>query len=508
MFTDARLLPDRARIETDLAIIGAGPAGITLARALAGSGKRVCLIESGGLEFDGDTQALYDGENVGIAYPLMLNRLRFFGGSSNHWGGFCRPLDPIDFEQRDWVPYSGWPFGIDELRPYYPQACEIVEIGDQRFADKPYWQQVTGEPLPDLRTGRMQVRFVQYSPPTRFGSHYRQELATARNIQVLLHANVVDIRSSATGRHVTDLALRTLSGKAHTVTAKLYVLATGGLENARMLLLSRGSLPKGLGNEHDLVGRFFMEHPHLSGFAEIVTPVVRYLPTIYRGRVDVGKRAVNASFNAAPQFLRAKRLLNVTFQVGVAGRYPNDKPPETSMGQTHVKMLRASRKLIADPRSPGEDDNLLGHWLGIGCACEQVPNPDSRVMLASSRDALGLPRIKLDWRLTAQDRRSFVEHLRSLGMEFGALGIGRMLVNVEDDDTWPAEVFGGAHHMGTTRMHDDPRQGVVNRNCRLHGTDNLYVAGSSVFPTSGASNPTLTLVALTLRLASHLRGQL
>ena len=178
------------------------------------------------------------------------------------------------------------------------------------------------------------------------------------------------------------------------------------------------------------------------------------------------------------------------------------------MGQTHVKMLRASRNLIADPGSPGEDDKLLGRWLGIGCVCEQVPNPDSRVMLASSRDALGLPRIKLDWRLTAQDRRSFVEHLRSLGMEFGALGIGRMLANVEDDDTWPVEVFGGAHHMGTTRMHDDPRQGVVDRDCRPHGTDNLYVAGSSVFPTSGASNPTLTLVALTLRLASHLRGQL
>ena len=173
-------------------------------------------------------------------------------------------------------------------------------------------------------------------------------------------------------------------------------------------------------------------------------------------------------------------------------------------------MLMAARRFLSDrddaEKSPEPD--AAGVWLGIGCACEQAPNPASRVSLSAERDALGLAKIRLDWRLTEQDRHSVVEHMRSLALEFGALDIGRMILNVEDDGRWPEVVSGGNHHMGTTRMSDNPRRGVVDRNTRVHGTDNLYIAGSSVFPTSGAANPTLTIVAMTLRLADHLRKQL
>jgi choline dehydrogenase-like flavoprotein len=510
MFTDARTLPEQTRLEADLAIIGGGPAGITLARAFANSRTRVCLIESGGLEFDPAVQALYEGENAGIEYPLAGNRLRFFGGSSNHWGGYCRPFDAIDFEQRDWVPHSGWPFGIDELEPYYGPASEIVEIAPLRFADKAYWQAVEGQPLPDPTTGRMQVRYTHFSPPTHFGKRYGDELKQAANVQVLLHANVVDIASHSEGRAVSALDVRTLTGRAHSVRARVYVLATGGLENARMLLLSNRSVPAGLGNQNDLVGRFFMEHPHLSGFGEIVVADLARLPRIYRERVAADGRLANAAFDPTPGFLRERRLLNATFMAGKAGSYHADTVSEWEKAAPHMDMLKAARPFLADDGAVAEDGKaaLLGHWLGLGCACEQVPNPDSRVSLAEQRDALGLPRIRLDWRLTEQDRRSVIEHMRSLAMEFGALGIGRMLINEEDDGQWPTAVTGGAHHMGTTRMHDDPRQGVVDRHCRVHGVDNLYVTGSSVFPTSGAANPTLTLVALTLRLAQHLGPRL
>jgi choline dehydrogenase-like flavoprotein len=171
-------------------------------------------------------------------------------------------------------------------------------------------------------------------------------------------------------------------------------------------------------------------------------------------------------------------------------------------------MLQAARHFLAAGTGPLKPDDAayLGVWLGIGCACEQIPNPASRVGLSTEKDALGLPKILLDWRLTDQDLRSLVEHTHSLALEFGALGIGRMLRNQEQEAAWPERVRGGNHHMGTTRMHDDPKQGVVDRNSRVHGVDNLYVAGSSVFPTSGAANPTLTLIALTLRLACHLRN--
>jgi len=512
MFIDARTLPDRTTIEADLAIIGGGAAGITLARAFLGSARKVCVVEAGGMQLDAEVQSLYRGESVGIDYPLDATRMRFLGGSSNHWGGYCRPLDPIDFEQRDWVPYSGWPFGIDEITPYYPEASSIVEVAPGKYADVDYWEQMTGETLPALASGRMRLQFVQFSPPTKFGERYGAELKAAENIQVLLNANVVNIGAAAEGRKVEQLAIRTLGGRNHTVKARYYVLATGGLENARLLLLSNDVVPAGLGNQNDLVGRFFMEHPHLSGFGDIVVGDLSRVPPLYRERVSAGGRPAQVAFNPSYAFLRERKLLNATFMAGFSGDYHTDEQVTEGQTKTAVQtdVLKAARRFLADGDGPVKPQapTYIGSRLGLGCACEQVPNPDSRVSLSSQRDALGLPQIKLDWRLTEQDRRSLVTHMHSLALEFGALGMGRMVLYVEDDGIWPAHVDGGSHHMGTTRMHDDPRQGVVDRNSKVHGIDNLYIAGSSVFPTSGSANPTLTIVALTLRLADHLRPRL
>lgn len=509
MFIDARTLSDDTRLDADLAIIGAGPAGITLARALAGSAQRICLIEAGDMQFDSTSQAHYEGEIAGIDYPLAASRMRFFGGSSNHWGGYCRPLEPIDFERRDWVPNSGWPFSIDELLPYYAPACEIVEIAPARFDDRDYWQRQTEHTLPDLPSGRMSLRFFQFSPPTRFGQRYADELRRADNIDVLLNANVTNIAATGEGRSVRALKIATHNGLRHQVRARNYVLATGGLENPRTLLLSNDVVPAGLGNHNDQVGRHFMEHPHLSGFGSIVMADIARLPPIYRRRIRAEGRDANAAFIPSEAYIREKRLLNATFSVGEAAVYRADSVPDKPLGVRHMTMLGAARRLLGDHTQPPAmaADAHLGQWLGIGCACEQAPNPDSRVMLADSKDAFDLPRIKLDWRLTAQDRHSLVSNIRALAMEVGALGIGRMLIDIDDPDNWPEIVRGGSHHLGTTRMHDDPRHGVVDRNGKVHGIDNLYVTGSSVFTTGGAANPTLTIVALALRLADHLKKQ-
>ena len=510
MFVDARTLDDNSTLTADLAIVGAGPAGITVARAFAGRNLRVALIESGALEATAETQALYEGESVGIDYPLAATRLRYFGGSSNHWGGFCRPLDVIDFEARDWVPHSGWPFGRDELMLYYATADGLVEVAPANYEDSTYWQRKTGKALLQLATGRMVLGFVHYGPPTHFGTRYQDELVGAGNIQILLNANVVNIAAGPNARTVTHLDVRTLTGKKHRVRAQQFVLATGGLENPRLLLLSNDVMPMGLGNQHDLVGRFFMEHPHLPGFGEIVMVDEIRLPQIFRENIPADGHYVNAAFKPTAEFMRRERLLNATLQVGVAGHYRRQDSvphPDADKAAAHADMLRAARPFLVEAGAPAGEtaEQRLGVWLGLGCACEQVPNPDSRVTLADTRDALGLRRIRLDWRLTEQDRRSVVRHMRSLALEFGALGIGRMLVDIEDDGQWPEQVIGGSHHMGTTRMHDDPKQGVVDRNCKVHDIDNLYVAGSSVFPTCGTANPTLTLVALAVRLAEHLQ---
>ncbi|MEN8761080.1 MAG: GMC oxidoreductase, partial [Thiogranum sp.] len=416
----------------------------------------------------------------------------------------------IDFEQRDWVPFSGWPFAIDELIPYYEPAAEIVEVAPGRFDDSDYWQRMTGEKLPELAAGRLRMQFVQFSTPTRFGSRYGDELKTATNIRVLLNANVTRISAADDAQAVKRLAIRTLSGLRHSIKARYYVLAAGGLENARILLLSNNVVQAGLGNQNDLVGRFFMEHPHMGGFAEIVVADLQRLPTILRERVMVEGRLAKAAFNPTQRFLREHRLLNATFMMGVAGKYPAGQQPTAANDTARRDMLMAARQFLTDEDpavKPGHPDNI-GIWLGVGGSCEQAPNPDSRVSLSTQNDALDLAKIKLHWRLTEQDRLSFYTHLHSLALEFGALGIGRLREMIADRSNWPQPLGGGSHHMGTTRMSDNPLRGVVDRNCKVHTVDNLYVAGSSVFPTSGVSNPTLTLVALTLRLADHLKGQI
>jgi choline dehydrogenase-like flavoprotein len=239
---------------------------------------------------------------------------------------------------------------------------------------------------------------------------------------------------------------------------------------------------------------------------------IKRVPALFRERVLVEGRTAQVAFNPSYEFLRERKLLNATIMAGFSADYHADDQATDSPDKTTVQrdVVKAARRFLADGDGPvkPQDPTYIGSRLGLGCACEQVPNPDSRVSLSSQRDALGLPQIKLDWRLTEQDRHSLVAHMHSLALEFGATGMGRMVLYVEDDGLWPARVDGGSHHMGTTRMHDDPKQGVVDRNGKVHGMDNLYVAGSSVFPTSGSANPTLTIVALTLRLADHLRPRL
>ena len=421
MFTDSRSLPDQTNLETDLAIIGGGVAGITLARTLAGSGLRICLVEAGGLDLDAEVQSLYDGENTGIEYSTLGTRLRYLGGSSNHWGGYTRPLDPIDFEQRDWVPHSGWPFSIEELLPWYPPATELVEVAPGHFDDAEYWGAQTGDRLPRPATGRMRHQFVHFSPPTRFGTRYREELEKANNIEVLLNANVTNIAAADNGRIVKHLAIRTLNGLNHSVRASRYVLAAGGLENARVLLLSNDVVKAGLGNHNDLVGRYFMEHPHLSSFAEIVAADLTRMPRIMRDRVLVEGRNAKVAFNPSYQFMRERRLLNATFMMGVARNYgvqPSTEvdEPRTSM---HRDMLLAARRFLSDnaldPANTTED--AVGVWVGVGGSCEQAPNPDSRVKLSSETDALGCRRGDLDWQLSELDKRSVLELARESLLE-------------------------------------------------------------------------------------------
>jgi choline dehydrogenase-like flavoprotein len=488
LLNDARKVPDGTLIETDVCIIGGGAAGISMAQQWAGGSLDVTLLESGGLAADADTQALYRGRVFGRPYDRLDEaRTRRFGGSTNCWHGMCRPLDALDFEERDWVPGSGWPFGLAELWPHYQRAQRVCglaafEYGAERWT-------LPGKPPIPFTNNAIESRVFQIAP-RRFGVLYRKSLERARNVTVHLNANLVEFETDADARRVERAQVATLAGGRFVVRARHFVLATGGIENARLLLASRGARQTGLGNDHDLVGRYFMEHPHL--IAGSWLPSSASIPVgFYRARA-AGEIHVAGLLTPSGRAQREERILSFASFIARDAELPEFEGPLA--------------RFIAEMDGAPDPASRAVFFMNV---LEQAPNPLSRVRLIEERDALGMPRVQLEWRLSPLDKRTLWKGHRLLARALGRAGLGRLQVLIEEDDhSWPTGLGGGRHHMGTTRMHVDPKRGVVDANCRVHGIANLSVAGSSVFPTSGSANPTLTLIALALRLAEHLTQEL
>ncbi len=489
---DARTLPDASRIEADLVIIGGGLAGIALAKELAGGPLKVAILESGGLEIDGENQALYAGSGVQRApgnpdkpfddYPIQ-SRIRALGGSGHVWGGKCAPLDPADFAERSWIPHSGWPVTREAMQPYYDRACDLLEIS--RFPpDRPKPTEPERQPLAlDPADGffpapREFSRFSGGTDKAAFDA-FRTKFAEAPNITVYLHANVTKIRRE--GDAITSLDIACLSGQRHTAKAARYVLAVGGIENVRLLLASDD-----LGNGHDLVGRFFQGHVTYSNDAEGETegsavtisraaPMELYAPT---------KRGAHCVIGAG---LPAQRRMKTGNFTATLFRAEGFKPDTRTIAKLGAR----------------EGD---GQVLGYFAMAEHFPNPDSRVTLDPEHtDALGMPRVRLAWTYGDRDYADLERSVTGLADALGASGEGRLCWSIERGRLL-ALSSASRHHMGTTRMHADPAKGVVDADLRLHEAANLYVAGSSVFPTSGIANPTLTILALVMRLADHLKS--
>jgi choline dehydrogenase-like flavoprotein len=528
MFGDARSVPRDARLETDVCIIGAGAAGITLGLELGGSPLRVTVLESGGIQLEAETQALYEGDSIGLPYSdLAIPRLRFFGGTTNHWGGICRPFEEADFEAREGIPFTGWPIGKSDVDPFYERAARVVGLPSQRW-DLGYWAP-GDDPAPlRLRSDRIVSRVAQEVEPDlrSFGAGYREEVRLAPNLTVLLHANATGVTIDESGGTAESVQVATLEGNSFSVVAGIFVLATGAVENARVLLASNAQRPGGLGNQHDLVGRFFLEHPRYLGAVIVPSTPHPNLGFYESHRVD--GRLMHGYLASSKEFQLAEGLLDLQMRLELGY---GDAPEDASEFARRMMTLAGdldSWQEIAIPGAPvpipyldvirdalrsPEDAYIYLRGqiesIGVTTRIEQAPNPDSRVVLVRERDQLGMRRVALDWRLSEVDRENVRRTLELLGAEIGAAGIGRLkILHGEDETGWPEDLDGGQHHMGTTRMSDDPKQGVVDSDCRVHGMSNLFVAGSSVFPTPGGATPTLLLVALALRLADHLKGMM
>jgi len=483
MFIDARQLPEETSVETAVCIIGAGAAGITVAREFIGRSFQV-----GALDYDEATQTLCDGENAGRPYSLIGSRMRYFGGSTNHWGGQCRPLDEIDFEERDWVPHSGWPFGRSHLDPFYERAHSICQLGAFVYDAAAYEARI------DSRAafiGRRVVTKIFRYTSTLFGQVYRDEIRRSRNITTYLFANVVEIETDESGRTATRVRVACLQGNKFWLSAKLFILATGGIENPRLLLLSNKVHRAGLGNQYDLVGRFFMEHACFkSGILALTQPTV--LEALYATNQEPGDHhgvMFRRCMSLSGDTLRRHRLANYCAWLSHLGMLSDGGPAHIKGFAQYLKELKAVSLY-----------RLVNY-------AEQAPNPDSRVTLGSGVDALGRNKVRLNWRMTPKDKENARRVQSVIGQEIGRVGLGRLMLELsaDDDPDWSPDLWGCYHHMGTTHMHVDPRKGVVDENSRVHGLVNLFIAGSSVFPTSGFANPTLTIVALALRLADHIK---
>ena len=463
----------------DVCIAGGGVAGIVLATTLAEHGRRVLLLEAGGLQASDRSQRLYQGEVVARAYiDLDIARLRFLGGTSNHWSGLCRPLDPHDFARHAHIERSGWPIGIEALQPYLAPSCDILEI------EPGFGERALAEPARDLR----EVIF-RYSPPVRFKDKYLAFLRSSDALDVYLNANLTGLElDRGTGR-VTAAAFRPydLAAPIRYAAADRYVLALGGIENARMLLNVAAQAPWIARPPSDLIGRCFMEHPH-----HVIGHYV-----VNAGRTSFGHAL--RFLAPSPALLRREEVANCAVWV----------EPYVDQRAFRGDALDEVRRIICESTvyrcTPPSEAGTLRAMV------EQVPNPKSRVRLSDDRDAFGLRRAMLDWRLSPIEKRTMRTVGLAIGEHFALTNIGRVRLNdwvLARDDAIPGlhegEQTAAFHHMGTTRMGASPAEGVVDRDCRMFTAPNLYLAGSSVFPTVGCANPTLTIVQLTLRLADHL----
>lgn len=504
-FLDAREIEPETQLDFDLCIVGAGAAGITIAREFLNTKLRVCVLESGGLHFDAAVNRLSEIDDVGrLPGKEALNRLRYFGGTTNHWGGHCVPLEPDDFEKQDWIAYSGWPYDYNELRPYYIRAHGVLGLGEFDYSPENIGSALGFKTFPFDR--KIIATTVSRYNSVRFGIRYGNELDRAKNIKVILYSDVSEIMMADSANNVVSLLAKSIAGNQFYVRAKRFVIACGAIENARLLLISNRQRSAGIGNHSDLVGRFFQEHLwYSSGYIVPNTrnPDLRF----YLREWPYGDISVRAHLALPSDKVRELKIPKFRSEIALESVSPTYRLAKKIKNNVSVGDVFA---LMSDPVGLGTllrcKSNVPPTAYLLKNHVEETPNPDSRVTLSVKRDPLNRPQPQLKWKLSPIDQDGVIRAQRLIAHEVGRSGFGRMRIEMADGaNDFLEKAVGTGHHMGTTRMDDDPARGVTDGDAKVHHTGNLYVAGSSLFPRCGWSNPTLTIVATSIRLADHLK---
>jgi choline dehydrogenase-like flavoprotein len=510
MHVDARTMDNNSLIEGDICIVGAGAAGLSIAMEWINTSHKVILLEGGGFDYDDKVQELYRGKNTGQHYyPLKSTRLHYFGGTTGHWGGFCSIFDAIDFTKRDWVENSGWPISLDDVLPFYPRAHDYLDLGHYDYTVD-YWLK-QDDHFAALKLDEKVIwnKIWRFSAPTRYGPKYKDKVVNASNIHLYTYANLVDIKANENVSSINEVTVKNHEGKTHRVRAKYFILACNAIQNARVLLAANQQAPKGLGNDNDIVGRYFMEH------IEVKSALLRLKEAAALHFYQLNAKArVELAISAEKQ--TELKILNGTASLMPLSMAEKMKPVIETWSKDDP---RESKQVMHDAHNKAEGSRISQlfesnshHVFELTTRIEQAPNPLSRVSLDTEKDALGMPRAQLNWVFTPLEKKSVRKMYELIGQQVGLADLGRLqlmdYLRDENDASWPAYTGGGWHHMGTTRMSDDPKTGVVDANCKMHGVDNLYIAGASTYATAAAVNPTLTIVALSLRLSDHLKEKL
>ncbi len=520
MFVDFNRLTPQATFETEICIIGSGAAGLTVAREFFGTATRVTVIESGGHGFERAADALNAGQSIGLHFNgLTAGRRRQVGGATNIWGGVCVELDDSDFAYRSWIAGSGWPFTKAEVSPFYARARSLLALQaqDRLTSD---WRDL-GQHVPAFDPARVRYSIAATTPVSDLGKALRRELHAAPNVTLIVHATVTELLTNATGTAMQSVELQSVEGKRGHLRARTFILCCGGIENARLLLLSRSAHRTGLGNGYDLVGRHLTDHS-LSCSGRIVPAAGLALQPMFRSLRRNGA-SVRPRLALAPELAARAGVLNCMAQVHFD--YREDGAFAAAMELRKAvrfrrkpdNLRRSIRRVARDPfilAKMAVDRYLRGRHpadgaleLRLECISEQSPNAGSRVTLARERDRFGLPQPCVDWRTDDIERRTIETMTTAAAAEFARLGLGSIEPEswLSDTRRWQDQLVDGYHHLGTTRMAASPRQGVVDADGNVHGVAGLYIAGSSIFPPAGYANSTLTIVALAIRLADHLK---
>lgn len=549
---------DSSEFDADICIVGSGPAGLTIALQFVDSPCKIIVVESGGITSDPHTDLLSEIESVGMARaPQNVTRSRGLGGTSALWSGRCGVFDAMDFQARSWVPHSGWPIGADDLQPYFDRAGQILGLGPGLYGEDQssilatqdthawdplklrsvVWQFSRHERNGAINhfakegvEGAKNLGMLQHSgapKPRNIGEFARDALALSTTIQILINATATEILSDQRGLRAVGVKIASLSGQRGIVRAGKVILACGAIDNARLMLSSRSSSQNGIGNAHGNVGRYLSDHPFW--------PIARYDGTgSVAARRSLGTRWLSRhgekhvyvfGLRFSPELQRHEQLLNTALHIAELGHEP---PAISHLGTAmrHLKRRQLGRptwqalsKALAHPLQllSGIYSHYIKHQppltkpttVSFGAVVEQVPDPDSRVTLSEQLDALDMPRARVDWRVSVREFDNARRMADLIAEEFDRLGLEKPRFASwlgDKTEAFRQHIHDMAHPMSTTRMSADPSAGVVDANCQVHGVAGLYVAGASVFSTSGYMNPTLMIVALSLRLADHLKS--